>query len=945
VKNGMVAARKLDGGVATSSPGFSAPTFMSAAGASAAVPSIRLAASRASAFALIVVALLLPLPGALAADAAAADAGRWVASHGPGDGDAAAALRAEVVQAGGRVLLADEVLGFVAFSAPSPPSLDALPDAFSLQPDVRVSRAFIPDDPQYPAQWAPPAIGLPEAWNRTRGSHDVTIAVIDDGLAYTHPDIAANVCTLGPDYADGDMDPRNDEFLNEVWGEGHGTAVTGALGAVIGNTVGISGTGNLCLMPIRHDGFSTSVAAGLRWAADHGADVASMSFSTSSSPPMAAAISYAADAGMVLVAAAGNSGCSDGISYPATDPLVIAVGALSSPDARASFSQCGADLELMAPGEAVRTLSGPTGYATTSGTSIATPIVAGAAGLVLSAAPGLDAVEVRQLLAGAAADLGEPGRAPQRGLGRLDAALAIRVALGEATPGPVDLQAERGPLPGQIRLTWDVPDLGGVTSFNLYRGTSADDLAPLASTSGLAFTDAGLPEGTRYVYGVSAVGAAGESRVVHVAQAVPQRPSAPQRLRAAPSDPGAIVLSWQPPATDGGFPVQAYRVYRGNLSGQERFLVELAAPATSFGDAGCPMAVTCHYLLSAVNAVAEGVTSNEASPVGTVGPASFYAFGESEGDQVAVGLTRDARAPVAVTGWGDAEGRDVASLTGTAHGDRSALSAFGDAEGGEAVSGTGDADGDDAVAGSGRANGTLAAVSVLGEARGGVAASAADDADGSLAAISVLGDARSQTLPFSVLGDCNGQRCVAATRGRDADGGTAAASWRGNSTAPVAVSAFGRADGTLLAVSVFGDATGGVAAASAFGDAFGTAAAASVAGDGTATSAAASVLGDAACDVDFLFCVSASVAGDAAGCQGYPDCTAASLFGNSTASQAASGTGEADGWHEEHSGCDMLRQPGLDAACLNPYRLVIGALCNAAEARPIPSRIVTTFCA
>jgi len=243
-------------------------------------------------------------------------------------------------------------------------------------------------------------IDAPEAWATSTGSPTVTVAIIDSGVDYTHPDIAPNYAG-GQDFINGDLDPMDDQ--------GHGTHVAGIIAAAMNNptgdpaaaegVVGVAPNARILAYKVcAADGSCSDFAieqAIAQAVADH-ARVINMSFGGPDySQSMDEALQAAWAAGLVLVAAAGNNGTTD-LTYPAALPNVVSVGAFDEDDNRASFSTFGDWVDIAAPGNvimssypmaqcAVTTDPGDTGcYTWLSGTSMASPFVAGAAALVWS---------------------------------------------------------------------------------------------------------------------------------------------------------------------------------------------------------------------------------------------------------------------------------------------------------------------------------------------------------------------------------------------------------------------------------------------------------------------------------------------------------------------------------------------------------------------------------
>lgn len=250
------------------------------------------------------------------------------------------------------------------------------------EPNYIQKKTFVPNDPRYNEQYSHLRVNAPKAWDLSLGAPSVKVAIIDTGIDYNHPDLAGKVIK-GKDVVNDDDDPMDDE--------GHGTHCAGIAAATSNNGIGIAGIGfNVTLIGVKvldangsgNTGFS---AAGIIDAADRGADVISLSLggygTTQASQD---AVNYAWSKGAVVVAAAGNDNTSTRF-YPAALDNVISVGASDVSDARANFSNYGADwVSVAAPGvDILSTLPNNT-YGLASGTSMACPLVSGLVGLMKS---------------------------------------------------------------------------------------------------------------------------------------------------------------------------------------------------------------------------------------------------------------------------------------------------------------------------------------------------------------------------------------------------------------------------------------------------------------------------------------------------------------------------------------------------------------------------------
>lgn len=241
--------------------------------------------------------------------------------------------------------------------------------------------AFTPNDPSFGSQWALQKIAAGFAWDVNQGDSGVVIAIIDTGVDLDHPDLADKL-VAGYDFVNLDTVADDDN--------GHGTHCAGIASARTNNGLGIAGVGfNCSLMPIKAlnssgSGTYSAIINGIIWATDNGANVISMSLGGSSgSSALQEAVNYATERGVVVVAAAGNSNTSSPM-YPAYYENCIAVGSTDSFDNKSSFSNYGTWVDVAAPGSGIYSTYVGGGYATLSGTSMATPHVAGLAGLLWS---------------------------------------------------------------------------------------------------------------------------------------------------------------------------------------------------------------------------------------------------------------------------------------------------------------------------------------------------------------------------------------------------------------------------------------------------------------------------------------------------------------------------------------------------------------------------------
>lgn len=228
--------------------------------------------------------------------------------------------------------------------------------------------------------WSITAFDLPKAWEKTRGD-GVKIAVLDTGCDLDHPDLAHNLLP-GINLINRRKPPQDDNQ--------HGTHVTGIICAE-NNEIGMVGVApEAKVMPVKvldskGNGDLAIVAEGIRWAADNGADMITMSLgSPRPLQNIRKAIQYAESKGVVSFVAAGNMGLTKEIFYPANYPETIAIGSIDENFDRSKFSNTGENLDFMAPGGKIFSTVPDDWYAILSGTSMACPFAVGVAALCLS---------------------------------------------------------------------------------------------------------------------------------------------------------------------------------------------------------------------------------------------------------------------------------------------------------------------------------------------------------------------------------------------------------------------------------------------------------------------------------------------------------------------------------------------------------------------------------
>lgn len=347
----------------------------------------------------------------------------------PGPADLAA-----VAAAGGRVRFVYSIVPAVAASVPAAAvaALAAHPRIRFIEPDAEV----VALDTELEAAWGVHRIGAGIAHQAGIVGAGVKVAVLDTGIDYTHPDLAANYAG-GWDFVNNDADPMDDC--------GHGTVVAGSLAATAdgAGVVGVAPAVRLYALKVmgptsgpRCAGAWSVILAGIDWAAQHGMQITNNSYGgTVPSATAAQAYANAMARGVLHVAAAMNEGNCDGtgdtVGFPAGYRSVIAVANITAADERNCTSSTGPAVEMAAPGTQIFTTASGGGYRFANGTSLASPHVAGVAALLAGAgvadANGNGRVddEIRNAIAASAIDLGVPGRDPHFGFGRVDVPRAL----------------------------------------------------------------------------------------------------------------------------------------------------------------------------------------------------------------------------------------------------------------------------------------------------------------------------------------------------------------------------------------------------------------------------------------------------------------------------------------------------------------------------------------
>ena len=409
------------------------------------------------------------------------------------------------------------------------------------------------------------------------------VAVVDTGVRGSHSDLLGRVdCTIGADFSvtslrsvdDGCYDPH-----------GHGTHVAGIVSAISGNAKGVAGVSAATIMPVRvldadGNGLISRINAGIIWAADHpaGVDVINLSLGSDETTAYDAAIDYAVSKDIAVVVAAGNNRAEGNVPQsPATHPGVFSVAATDELGLSAPFSTSGPSTLIAAPGDYVLSTV-PTGYAYTSGTSMAAPHVAGIVARYRALNTGAGIEDIRTAIRTTAIDLQQPGRDDETGWGLIDAHELLTAVDAPADPSRGTAAAAPRitavtPGNGTLRTEWDVSTWtgsGAITSFDLfYFRLVGGEYVPVAQynvwdENVRAVTRSGFVNGATYVVLISANNpGAGQWSLPSAAVRPFTKPSTPA-IGTATAGPGAARARWAVTST-GGSPITSWvvRTYRG----------------------------------------------------------------------------------------------------------------------------------------------------------------------------------------------------------------------------------------------------------------------------------------------------------------------------------------------------------------------------------------------
>jgi len=357
------------------------------------------------------------------------------------------------------------------------------PDVEYATPVYIQQASFTPNDPRFPQQEWLTNMRLPQAWDISKGSKSVIVAIVDSGTDWQHEDLTNQIWTNTGEIPNNNKDDDNNGYVDDVRGwdfvgnvtlqeafsgilkpdndpridfptingtNGHGTVVAGCTGATTNNATGVASPGyNVTLMPLKCGSDRTDVPSilegytAIRYAADMGAHIINCSWGgQGQSPGMQDVIDYAVAKGALVVAASGNDGRDNDVTpqNPANLDGVLSVGASNNSDRVTNFSNYGWAVDVYAPGQNILSTWHGNAYNALTGTSFSSPLTSGVAALIKAVhpdwTPQMIAAQLRATvdpLTGISA-----GRRPQY-FGRVNAERALKVnasfTTGERSPG------------------------------------------------------------------------------------------------------------------------------------------------------------------------------------------------------------------------------------------------------------------------------------------------------------------------------------------------------------------------------------------------------------------------------------------------------------------------------------------------------------------------------
>lgn len=381
---------------------------------------------------------------------------------------------------------------------------------------------YAPNDPALSTQWHHSNISSSAAWDAYRGTEAVTVAIADTGLYTAHPDLQASVVGTY-NVVDGTTDVTDSH--------GHGSNVAGVAAAIGDNGVGIAGVS--FASPIYSikvsnldsgSAYTSDLAKAIQYAADNNIKIINLSYDSCDSPTVRTAADYMETKGGLVFLGAGNNGQRE--TYPAESSLVC-LSATDANNALTSWSSYGQHVDFAMPGSAIYTTNNAGTYSSVSGTSFSSPMMAGAAALLMSINPALSPFEVKDIFKQSATDLGEPGWDEKYGWGLVNLGAAVAMAASGTDPytdvglpvATIVSPQEGDVISGNFEMVVEATDDSGVinrvdmtmtavdNTSGFQAAGSSDSIAPYTSF----FYTGGIPNGQYILEAVATDEAGNES--------------------------------------------------------------------------------------------------------------------------------------------------------------------------------------------------------------------------------------------------------------------------------------------------------------------------------------------------------------------------------------------------------------------------------------------------
>jgi thermitase len=438
-----------------------------------------------------------------------------------------------------------------AYSVQAAASWEDAEDIDYVEPNYLYTTTATPNDPLFSDySWGVGADKAPQVWDEADGT-GIKVAVVDTGVNANHADLKGQVLA-GADMVNHDNDPTDDH--------GHGTHVAGTIAAIADNFVGVAGVApHARIIPVKvlaanGSGSNDTIAEGILKAADLGAKIINMSLGgPDNSQTLEAAIKNVQARGVIVVCAAGNDNV-DTPFYPAANDGVIGVAATDPANRKASFSNYGAYIDIAAPGTSIGSTGFQGNYVKMSGTSMASPHVAGAIAVLLSKYPALKLAQIQRLLQNTGHEASGFAMTAQPRTIDVAAALAAAPTMDFTPPSRVAGVVATPAAPGEVVLSWSASsDNHGVKGYRVFRNGSA-----LGTVSGTSYTDSTLKEGQTASYTVTAfdedgnestasaavTGRGGEASEVYQALGVASRGTKELTITWTTNEPVTSYLQW-----------------------------------------------------------------------------------------------------------------------------------------------------------------------------------------------------------------------------------------------------------------------------------------------------------------------------------------------------------------------------------------------------------------